>query len=115
MLEAYPYEVLYKFMQQEIIDDSMRNERLIALFNQYFQDDYYQTMQTYCSDCDKETLIERSQQAHDSTYTDRSSAVQQYLTFIYTLLTQTGHQQEAAALELFAQSHLFITHEEGIS
>lgn len=115
MLEAYPYEIEYKFMQQNITNDLVRNEKLIKLFNMYFQEDYHKTMESYCSHCNKDRLIERSQHVHHFTYTDRKLAVEQYLTFISTLLTQAKYQHAASVLAQYAESHLIITYEEGIS
>lgn len=115
LLEAYLYEVEYKFMQQDVVNNEAKNVKLIKLFDQYFQEDYRKTMLSYCTNCDRTQLINRFKDIHHFTYTDRDIAVQQYLTFISQLLTQAWYQKEVVALKLFAESHLIISYQEDIS
>lgn len=115
LLEAYPYEIELKFLGEDILDDTARNQRIISLCNQYLDEDYFATIKGYCSDCNRDQLIQRSHGAHTAAYTDRDLAVGQYLSFISWLLSQAWHAAAAQALGEFCVSHLIITHEAGIS
>ena len=115
MLEAYPYEVELKFLQQNVADDTQRNERLIWLFDELFATDYHEVLDTYTHD-DQLWAIAYTQQAHDErVYEDLEIAKKQYIDFSYKLFVNQWYEEEARALQHFCKDMLDIAFEEGIS
>lgn len=115
LLEAYPYEVELKFLwSTDIQDDVERNERIITLFNKLFAIDYHEIMSTY-THADQLHAQETTKLAHDEwLYDDITTAKDQYVHFVKTLLTDQWYTKEVKFFWEFCD-HLVMKVTPGIS
>lgn len=115
LLEAYPYEILYKFLGEDITNDDARNERLISMFNDFFAIDYHETIQTYCDSCRSEEQFQRSLAHHELLYDDMAKAIKQFIVFVEALLRDQWFEEEAEECTKFLQTKVIFAHEKWMS
>lgn len=114
LFEAYPYEVEMKCLANDIKDDTQRNERLIASFNNFFAIDYEQVLQEYIASWRKE-MCKAFLEKEDRVYEDRDEAVELFMKFVKSVLQSEWYAKEAYALELYMKDHLHISYVTWIS
>lgn len=115
LLEAYPYEVEYKFLWSAVANDLARNQRLLDLFNTYYAIDYDQTVDTYLHHDQASSIASTQYIQRTATYTHRDLAVQKYISFVKRLLINQWYTAEARLLELFCAQKLQVRYQSWIS
>lgn len=117
VLQAYPYEVEWKFLWDLIEDNTQRNEKLISLFDQFFRVSYQEVMDAYSkrSADELEIIHTTSSRVHQESYPDRDAAVTAYFLWLDTLLKSQWFIDEAKAISKFIKDNMVVRFREGIS
>jgi hypothetical protein len=88
LYQAFPYEVELKFLAAKVPDDPERNDRLINLFNAYFNVDYQAVLGSYCQRNDRQKFYKKFTSVDTLYYKSIEKATETFFDFITKLLLE---------------------------
>lgn len=109
LANAYENEIIYKFLWVTSHKENNHNDqKLIELFNTYFEIDYEELLEKYCSQCNRWELLSRHNNVRKQEYTDRKEVIELYLSFIEHICTIADQPHYGEAHRTFAAKHLIV-------
>ncbi len=112
---AYPYEIQVKFLNQGISNDPERNDKILAIFDDFFEIDYRKVLEEYKKSPQSQETKDTFVHSHEYHFDDIKDATKLFLDFVYDLFVDQWHEVEAIALREYMEEKLRVEYTAGIS